>query len=1580
MQELNWNNFKAKFNGKEQKSFEWLCYLLFCKEFNVTTGIFKYKNQVGIESEPIEYNGQIIGFQAKFYETKISDNKDDIKDSIIKAKRENNKLNKILFYVNQEFSESSKKNKKEPVYKVEIENYAKSQGIDIDWRSRSFFESPFVCEENVNIAQHFFRLDKSVFDFFDELTQHSEAILSAISSKITFKGNEIKIDRSEAIKNLHDILTVSPMAILSGEAGVGKTAIVKDFYDSIKEKAPFYMFKATEFYISNINQLFANYGSFTLSDFVKEHQDTDEKYLVIDSAEKLSDIEFKEVFQEFLSTLQSNNWKIIFTTRHSYLDDLMFQFGEFYQVSCQPVEIDRLNSDELVAISNKYDFNLPNNERLLELLQTPFYLSEYLQNYTGLGNAISFSEFKNLLWNKQVSKTSYRKNNIHIKREECFLKIAHERAIGGSFFVKADGCDNEALQNLEADEIIKYDSNSGGYFITHDIYEEWALDNVIERKFLSSQECKQFLNEIGSSLSVRRAFRNWLSERLFTNQNEVKKFIESAIDDNDIESYWKDEIYVSVLLSDYAEVFFLLFEKKLLEDNYDLLVKIIFLLRIGCKEIDEDWLRIIGLKRTAWRALKTIFTKPKGCGWKCAIDFIHKHKEIIGLQRMNMILPLLDDWNKKNKEGETTKKASQIALYYHNEITKERYYHMSDGKEEQLIRVILQGSSEIIDELKSIFDKVISNKAINHRDRHYALIKPILTSITDCFEVVKAMPNYVIKLAEISWFQNPDELDDDYRYSRRMDMEDYFCISARHSDFFPASAFQTPIYQLLRVAPQDTIDFILSFTNKTVECYTKSNLDGKINEVDVFVDEDKSIKQYINIRLWCMYRGTQTASYLLESMHMALEKGLLEVAKSSSNEVIESWCLYLIKNSKSSSITAVVASVVLAQPSKLFNIAKILFRTKEFFRYDTERFSLDQQAKSLYSIGYGLNYNHQIFQDERIKTCENDHRKWALEHLALNYQLFRAKEETEEEAKDRQETIWNIFDKYYSELPEKSSETDSDKTWKLYLARMDRRKMSPEIEKTDNGTFVKFNPEIDPDLKRHSEDALQEISEKMKYAGLRVWADCRFRGDEEAYNKYPQYETDPKLVIKEVKEIVEGLNNTTEEEYSLFNRSVPAYACSVLIRDFFSKLKSDEKEFCKEIIITYAAIPLITEQYMYQISDGTEAVIELLPDLMANFPQDKEAIKELLFRLLLIPYREISTFAARGIIRKLWVINFDDANSIFLGYLLLAPKYYALIDKIREENYKKKNYGDLRTQVTKAFQKKYKKEIERVAKNNISYNELNDLEKIDLEILKTAFELLPLKTANEDHKKFLSIIFSIFSKKIFCDDRDDKIDYSLRHRFLEKLAYFILNIQIDEIKKYLQPFVDNFNNSREMANFFQEFIRVEDRLSKYEQFWAVWNSFYNNVKVLCSNGDTYYSKEVIYSYLLAGVPWNEKTKEWHTLKEREKIFFKKVSEEMGKHPAVLYSISKILNDIGSNFIEDGLIWVSYILENNKQLNLGDLESNTIFYIENFIRRYILKKRQQIRKSAPTKKQVIVVLNYLVEKGSIVGYLLRDDIL
>lgn len=1422
MQELNWNNFKAKFNDKEPKTFEYLCYLLFCREVGQSTGIFRYKNQAGIETEPVLINGELIGFQSKFFDVKI--NPQEIKYSIEKAKNKNPKLNKIYFYINQEFSESSKKAGKEPKSKIDIEDFAKSKGLEIEWRVPSHIEAQLSHDENRALAQYFFSLEKGVIDFIIELNNHTLALLKPIHSEIEFNGTKIKIDRSDALNKLKAVLEKSPLLILSGVGGVGKTALVKDFHNSIGENTPLFIFKATEFNVPHINELFTNYGNFTLLDFVKEHKDIDAKYVVIDSAEKLSDLENQEVFQEFLSTLLQHNWKVIFTTRYSYLDDLKFQFVEIYRLSFEVFDIENLKSEELENISSKYNFTLSKEERLLELLRNPFYLNEYLHNYRALPDAANYSDFKNLLWDKQISKSSYRVNNTHLKRERCFLGIAKRRADTGGFFINADDCADDILRSLEADEIIKHDSNTDGYFITHDIYEEWALDIFIERTFNNSANHKSFFDSLGSSLPIRRAFRNWLSEKLFSDRDNIKPLIEWSFVSSEIESYWKDEILVSVLLSDYSEAFFQMFERVLLEDNQKFLMRAIFLLRIACKEIDESFLKLLGLSKKTGSSLKAVFTKPKGRGWNCAIDFIYKHKEAISPTNINIILPLLEDWNSKNKSGITTRLASLLGLYYYEDRNNQdgTRYRFREERKKQLVGIIVTGSSEIKEELKSIFDEVVSKKEKDHRSKYYELIKTALSSATDSFEIAKNLPEQVIKLADLFWFQNPDEESDEDRYSRILHVEDHFCISSHRHEYFPASAFQTPIFQTLRFAPKATIDFILSFTNRTAECYSKSKFRNEVQEVEVCINENETVKQYISVRLWNTYRGTQVSTYLLESIHMALERWLLEQAKTAFQNELEGVCSYLIKNSKSASITAVVVSAVLAQPSKLFNVAKILFQTKEFFTYDTGRMILDHNAKSHYSFGYGLNYEHKLFEEERMKTCDDAHRKLSLEQLAFNYQFFKLEEEeTDELVRGRQKALWEIFDKYYAQLPNRDEETEADKTWRLYLARMDRRKMTPEVEKRDGQVLVKFTPEIEPELKKFSEDSLKFSSDAMKYTALYLWSHIRFRREEDKYEKYQKYEDDLQLVIAETKDIIDSSKKGAEDSSSLFNASIPAYTCAVLIRDFFDKLSNEEKEFCKDVIIGFASAPFTAREYPYETPDGSEPAIISLPLLINHFPEERDNIKSLLLLLLLDDYRrDTSKFAIRAILNFLWEINFEDAQSIFLGYLFLKPKYDELWNEMRREHYKNFRFSEIsEDKVFKRFLELHESDLENIVSNKITYEDLGNFELFNLEVLNTAFELLPLKTKDEIHKKFVTRTLPVFSEKLL-DDDDDKVDFTLKRSFLEKLAYLVLNSAKSEIETYLKPFVDNFNESEYMADLFQAFVSAEDSLNQYEEFWT----------------------------------------------------------------------------------------------------------------------------------------------------------------
>jgi len=760
----NWYIFNVKFIENPQNNFEWFCYLLFCKEFNQPHGIFRYVNHSGMETNPIKVGDEFIAWEAKFYDDKLSDHKDEFIKKLEITKNKNPETTKMVFYTPLDWTESSNKTKRRTKQQDEVEKYGKENNIEIVWKGASFFESEFVSAQNEVISKHFFSLDKSVFDLIQVQKVHSENILAEIQTSIAFHDQNIEIDRSSDLERLKDS-ALEKVIILSGIGGVGKTAIVKNLYNQLKEEHPFYIFKATEFELRHINELFLG---FNFQDFVFAHNDGI-KFIVIDSAEKLLDLGNTDPFKEFLVTLIQNNWKFIFTTRDNYLEDLNYQFFEIYKITPLNISISNLEIEELSALADNYKFLLPKDERLLELLKNPFYLNEYLKFYKA-SEAIDYIGFKEKLWNKIIKKSKP-------AREQCFLKIAFERANEGQFFINPV-CEPQILvDELKSDGILGYESPHG-YFITHDIYEEWALEKHIEAEFVRKPNNQEFFKRIGQSLPIRRSVRSWLSEKLLLADLSIKDFIDEVIGDPKIESHWKDATLIAVLLSDYSDVFFELFKEKLKENDHELLKRITFLLRIACKEVDDEFFKIIGMKNVNLFSMKYVLTKPKGKGWQSLIKFIFENLEKIGPRNIYFVLPIIYDWNSKVKVGTTTRLASLIALRYYQWTITEKIYFNRDDEKDHLFQTIIYGSSEIKNELEDILKEIIKNRWKNHRDPYYDLSQVILTQFEGVY-VSSIMPAQVLQLADLFWSYTP--VKSGYYHDSLIGVENYFGIEDIHT-------------------------------------------------------------------------------------------------------------------------------------------------------------------------------------------------------------------------------------------------------------------------------------------------------------------------------------------------------------------------------------------------------------------------------------------------------------------------------------------------------------------------------------------------------------------------------------------------------------------------------------------------------------------------------------------------------------------------------------------------------------------------------------------------------------------------------
>ena len=101
---------------------------------------------------------------------------------------------------------------------------------------------------------------------------------------------------------------------------------------------------------------------------------------------------------------------------------------------------------------------------------------------------------------------------------------------------------------------------------------------------------------------------------------------------------------------------------------------------------------------------------------------------------------------------------------------------------------------------------------------------------------------------------------------------------------------------------------------------------------------------------------------------------------------------------------------------------------------------------------------------------------------------------------------------------------------------------------------------------------------------------------------------------------------------------------------------------------------------------------------------------------------------------------------------------------------------------------------------------------------------------------------------------------------------------------------------------------------------------------------------------------------------------------MGHCPSTVYSLAKCLNNIASRYLNQGITWISGVLSVNKELWEIKLEDNTVYYLECLVRRYINVEREKIRRTRQLKEELLVILEFLVEKGSVVGYMSRENIL
>ncbi len=1557
MIQANWDIFNAKFSGCTRDKFEWFCYMLFCAEYNCDKGIFRFFNQAAIEAEPIVIKDETVGWQAKYYDSSLSNHADEIIETINKAKELYPNLERLIIYSNSEWSQYRGK---KPAGLIKIEETAMRNEIMIDWRLKSFFESKFVTVDNESISRYFFSLNENEFDEVDRRIKHTRNLFSEIHSSIQFKDDTIHIPRTNILDEL--LRAEEQIIIISGNGGVGKTAVIKDYYESCEETSSLLLFKATEFEIASVDRLFQ---SSNLDAFFKMYETKSEKTIVVDSAEKLIDIKNIDVFKAFISRAIKDRWKIIFTSRNLYVKDLNNEFLDHYNMLPKNIHIDDLNIEELRELATNYKFNLPKDYKLTQLISNPFYLNEYLRHYEE-NDELDYHTFKEKLWDKNIKKSKP-------LREQWFIRVARQRANSGQFFQTFDADTLILDEELIPDGLIGYEM--AGYFITHDIYEEWALERIISIAFIRAKNVNDFIKEIGNSMPMRRVFRNWMSDKLFHNSSDVGFLMDGILRKDGIEAYWKDELIISILLSPYAYSFFNYYRDILLANDLELLKRASFLLRVACKDVNDTFLGKIASQKIDLFNASFIFTKPYGEGWAAFIEFIYNNIESISKENLFFVIPVINTW--AGIPGRGSELAAKIALeLYEYSLKKERFY-IGKESEEELILTILKSAGENKDTLEKIIEEVIQNNWKLRSDPYNALCRAMISTKHSAY-TAKIIPKSVLKVAKLFWLESDRERSNRFYNYSSMHIEQSFGLSSISDNYYPSSAYQTPMYNILQEKPYEGIDFIIELMNVCVEKLKESGFDNNVHKISIQIDDNKCSEQYISNCLWGMYRGngSPVSPNLLQSLHMALEKYLLDVTENTEEGILISLFKHMLMKSNSASITAVILSVVLAFTEKLSEIAVILFQTYEVINYDLSRSVGDRTIKSLYSIGYGMNREHDFYQKERIDTCDQKHRNNTLEGVIVIYQFFMPEGSEEEKFKKRQKKIWDILDGYYKEF--ESKEYEGSPTKELIIRRMDRRIMEPKLETVEEGILIDFNPQLPEKITEYTDQARREESDsKTKYMRLDLWSKYKLENSQKA-DEYDEYNLHPERVLEEVKLYMEELKEGDFGEYDLMYRALIPNVFAVLIIYHSDTLCEDDFKLAQEIVIGASLAPTQVN-YGYQIGDGVEGSVRAIPFLFGKVNSDDDLIALLLMILLnqhsLGMYKRICDFAIESINNILWDDKPEVAKKITLCYLTIAPKFEDFLQTKRSDPQYFR--GEESNTIYMDFIESHEKILEQlIAGEDIDFTDV--IEAATLTTVEVILSLIPYDTNDIQLLDIIERLIRQTAAEIFVET--DAHEYTEKHKFLKEYSKFLLNRNLEEVDRFNCHFVNKFELNREAGYLFDELLLAEDEMDTFNTFWKVWWAYYDKVIECSKNRVPFYGEEAIQTYILAFRYWRSGATEWHSLKIENIDFYKRITVDLSASPKVLEGIAYLLYSIGSLFLEEGVPWISSMLLSNQEVHVNKMSANTIFCLENIVRKYVNRYREMLKTNIRKKEEVIIILNCLVEKNSEVAYMIRERLL
>ena len=891
-----------------------------------------------------------------------------------------------------------------------------------------------------------------------------------------------------------------------GEPGTGKSALLKAVAEEAAQTGPVFVLKDGRIHPRGWS---AHAHTLKVRDDIAtllcELACSSIPVLFIDGIDKIVDPAIQLTVNDILRALTQHDhlsdWRVLTTVREQNLKHIetWLDQGVLKKLPLRTVTVGALNQEELSVVATE----VPRLRPLLVqpgsldvVLSRPFFLDAI----TGLaGNSSSQLlpatevELLSLWWRLGGSDRSDFSPAQH--RRTVLLDFAQRLAQAPNVAIPIRNVAPDPLGELKTAGVLRDKEFGHSVEFTHDIYEEWALCELLigEQDRLAA-----YLQDVGQPQVLVRPTQllgTYVLET--TGSTETWKALLEKTGESSLRPVWQRAILTSCFQSTRTAELLGKLSADLMQGDGELLRRL--LLAISTLEVIPNPLflneqLVPDLEPDERAQLAHYAALPKPLTWIRFLDWLVPQTRNLQPNLIPALLPVLATWQ-NNYAGNGIRHCREIGtLSYDWLLEIEDALHPDSWKNlrrpfgfdtryqdernlEKGIRSLFLSSAGDVPDLVT---KYLREKASDKRNRHQFREN----IVTNSAALIRYLPIELVDFILGAFLEHPQDHQDRWgSYDNHLMRE--LGIGGHHQ-FYPASPIQIPFLALLRQNEEQGLRLIHGLCNHSVSTWcwacSRRSYHSPVTPLPIHIKFRWGRQSFWGdnqVYLW--FRG-YWGNDAVKSALMALE--LWAIEKIDGGAEFDDIFQKVIQGNNSVAALGIGVSLCLAYPAKATASSVPLVTSPYLWEWDIRR--LVQDSSGLPANEIGNWYQHRVQLSAVRKLNQKAHRKQDIRALTLNL-LFSSD-------KGLRRTYLRGIRSFPKRLPfvyaeeEKIPEhvTAVQEKMKLFAEQGDPKHL--KTKSTDDGKHVQFWIEP-PSLKQPKYQAQQKEHERLnQYSGLALWA------------------------------------------------------------------------------------------------------------------------------------------------------------------------------------------------------------------------------------------------------------------------------------------------------------------------------------------------------------------------------------------------------------------------------------------------------------------------------------------------------------